>query len=221
MSYADADFPADPYPGARPGGSFVHLDEIGHALGHHTGGWHLAAGDALEDWLTTRGAPGLARRRPVLAYGSNACPAKITWLRTELGLTGPVVALHAECHDLAAVWAAGLRQRDGQRPATLAALPRAVERHAVWLATEEQIRVLDVCEGRGERYHLSRLHSGTVTLEDGTVLGEPLAYTAAGPQRMPLLAGGTPVRTAEVGQAEARLLRGDPATSHGLTVTVL
>ncbi|WP_332461431.1 gamma-glutamylcyclotransferase [Amycolatopsis aidingensis] len=199
----------------------MHLDGIGHALGHREGGWRLTAGEALEAWLTSRGAPGLARRRPVLAYGSNACPAKITWLRAELGLTGPVVALHAECHDLAAVWAAGVRQRDGQRPATLAAMPGTVERHAVWLATEEQLRVLDVCEGRGERYHLSLLHSGTVTLEDGTVLGEPLAYTAAAPARMPLLVDGRPVRTAVAAQARARRLRGDPAASHGLRVTVL
>ncbi|MFB9924805.1 gamma-glutamylcyclotransferase, partial [Amycolatopsis halotolerans] len=46
----------------------MHLDGAGHALDTAPPGWRS--------------------RTPVLAYGSNACPSKITWLRTELGLTG-------------------------------------------------------------------------------------------------------------------------------------
>lgn len=160
-------------------------------------------------------------RVPVLAYGSNACPSKITWLRETFGLAGDVVVARAECTGLSAVWAAGLRGRDARRPATIAAAPGVVEHHAVWFATADQLRVLDVCEGRGERYHLARLHTGAVTLDDGTPVADPLAYVGAAPERLPLLVEGHPVRTAALAQREAITLRGEPAASHGLSVTVL
>ena len=102
----------------------------------------------------------MAARVPVLAFGSNRCPGKLTWLREHLGLAGPVVVLRARVEGLAAVWAAGLRARDGARPATLALVPGAVETHAVWMATPDQVAVLDRCEGRGERYDLVRLATG-------------------------------------------------------------
>jgi hypothetical protein len=159
-------------------------------------------------------------RIPVLAYGSNACPAKITWLRENLGLTGDVTVVRVRCTGMAAVWAAGLRARDGQRTATLAAAPGAVETHAIWLATPEQLAVLDVCEGRGDRYHLARLRSG-VTQLDGTPLPPVLAYVGASPARLPLLVHGAPVRTSALGQAEALALRGIPAPSHGLDVVIV
>lgn len=156
----------------------------------------------------------------MLAYGSNACPAKITWLRENLGLTGDVTVLQVRCTDLAAVWAAGFRARDRQRSATLTAYPGNVENHAVWLATPEQLAVLDVCEGRGERYHLARLSSG-VTLPDGTPLPEVFAYVGASPARMPLLVDGAPVRTSDVPQGKARSLNGVPAPSHGLDIVIV
>lgn len=156
----------------------------------------------------------------MLAYGSNACPSKITWLREELGLTGAVTVLRATCHGLAAVWAAGLRKRDGQRPATLAAMPGATEVHAIWLATPDQLAVLDVCEGRGDRYHLAKLHSGRILLGDGSAV-EALAYVGASAQRMPLLVDGRPVRTADVSQEAAVALVGEPSESDGLDRTVI
>ncbi|AXB45429.1 gamma-glutamylcyclotransferase [Amycolatopsis albispora] len=165
--------------------------------------------------------PDLEGRLPVLAYGSNACPSKITWLRETLGLTGAVTVLHAKCTGLAAVWASGRRVVDDQRPATLAAMPGVVEEHAVWLATPEQLRVLDVCEGRGHRYHLARVHTGEVTLANGAVLPDVLAYVGASAIRLPLLVGGNPVRVADVPQAQAGALIGETATTHGLSVTVI
>ncbi|WP_307795817.1 gamma-glutamylcyclotransferase [Amycolatopsis sp. 195334CR] len=165
--------------------------------------------------------PDLDGRIPVLAYGSNACPSKITWLRRALGLTGAVTVLQAKCTGLAAVWASGRRVVDDQRPATLAAMPGVVEEHAVWLATPEQLRVLDVCEGRGHRYHLARVHTGEVTLANGASLPDVLAYVAASPIRLPLLVDGKPVRTAEMAQAQAGVLTGETATTHGLSVTVI
>ncbi|HEX5402984.1 MAG TPA: gamma-glutamylcyclotransferase [Pseudonocardiaceae bacterium] len=217
MPFLDAAFPADPYPGTRPDHSFVHEGGTGHALLAGPPWCWSVAGVELDDWLAERDAEPLAARSPVLAYGSNANPAKISWLRHALGLTGPVVVLRVRCTGLAAVWATHLRVRDGQRPATLAAEPGRVEWHAVWLATRDQLRVLDVCEGRGERYRLVRLGSGTVTTEDGTELDGVLAYTAAGDLRAPLLVRGSPVRCADVPQAEAVSLVGQQGHD-GLTV---
>lgn len=201
MLFTDAEFPADPYPGARPDCSFVHRDGAGHPLDTAPDGWRTA-------------------RIPVLAYGSNVCPSKITWLRENLGLTGEVVVARARCHGVAAVWASGLRARDGQRPATLAAAPGVTEWHAVWFASQEQLAVLDVCEGRGVRYDLAELRTGGIRLDDGTRLERVYTYVAAGPERMPLLVNGAPVRTAEVPQHEALHLTGKPAPTHGLGADV-
>ncbi|MFD2417362.1 gamma-glutamylcyclotransferase [Amycolatopsis pigmentata] len=201
MIFTDEDFPADPYPGARPETSFVHIGGRGYAL---------------PDTLDVDG------RVPVLAYGSNACPSKVTWLRENLGLPGEVVVLRARCTGIAAVWAAGFRARDGQRTATLTAMPGVTETHAVWLATPEQLAVLDICEGRGKRYHLARL-SGAVVLEDldGSAPRDVFAYVGANQARMPLLVDGRPVRLAESPQAEAIGLAGIAAPSHGLDAVIV
>lgn len=176
----------------------------------------------LDEWLVARGAAPLADRAPVLAYGSNACPSKIAWLRDELRLRGPAVVLRARCAGLSAVWAAGFRVVDDQRPATLAALDDADEVHAVWLATPDQLDVLDVCEGRGKRYELARVRTGSVVLEDGSELDQPLAYVGAVPGgRVPLLVGGEPVRCSDVPQASAVALQGLPAAADGLDYDVL
>lgn len=148
-SASDRDFPEVPYPGAAPPWSYVHLDARSHRLradASALAGWNVGARD-LDGWLAERGQAPAAARVPVLTYGSNRCPSKITWLRRELGLPGAVVVLRARTHGIAAVWAAGFRLRDRQRPAVLAAMPGAVEQHSVWLATPGQVDVLDHCEG--------------------------------------------------------------------------
>ena len=223
----DGEFPADPYPGVAPDFSFVHDDATTRRLQHAEeagGGWRVD-GFAIDAWLARRGAVPLAGRVPVLAYGSNACPSKITWLRTELGLPGPVVALRVSVRGMAAVWAAGRRARDGARPATLSASSAAMltlndtiagrttaEDHHVWLATPEQVAVLDRCEGRGERYDLARLDAATVHDERGVRLDPVLGYWPAAPLRAPLLVDGAPVRLTDMTQDEARDLVGEPAT---------
>ncbi|SHG21642.1 hypothetical protein SAMN05443575_1705 [Jatrophihabitans endophyticus] len=215
------DFPAHPYPGRRPDFSFVQDGEVVHRLEPASGGWSVA-GRPLDDWLGDRGAAPLAAREPVLAYGSNCCPSKIDWLRDELGLRGPVVVVRARVRGLAAVWAAGFRVVDDQRPATLAAVPEADETHAVWFATADQLAVLDVCEGRGARYELARLRSGSIVLADGTELHGALAYVAARPGgRAPLLVDGAMVRCADVAQAVAVGLTGLPAAADGLDVEIV
>ena len=144
--WPDVDHPADPYPGAVPPVSYVHADGVARGIASGA-----VDGLPLDAWLRAQGAAPLAGRLPVLAYGSNRSPSKITWLRRELGLgADPVVVLRARTTGVAAVWAAGLRARDGARPAVLAAAPGVVEDHAVWLATPDQIAVLDRCEGRDD-----------------------------------------------------------------------
>jgi gamma-glutamylcyclotransferase (GGCT)/AIG2-like uncharacterized protein YtfP len=222
MLFRDAEFPADPYPGTRPAHSFVHDDGQGWPLLADPGTpwrWRVegsdddGAGDEgidLDDWLAAHGGEPLAARVPVLGYGSNANPAKLTWLRDTYELTGPVVVLRVRCTGLAAVWAAHLRVRDSQRPATLMADPGRVEWHTVMLATRGQVRALDQCEGRGVRYRLVRLDTGTVAAEDGTDLDGVLAYTAASELRAPLFVAGKPVRCTEIAQAAAMSLTGEP-----------
>ena len=209
-----------PYPGRRPPFSFVHDDATGWELTPDPVApscWRVDGTD-LDEWLAVRDASPLAERVPVLCYGSNACPSKITWLREALGLPGPAVLLGARCTDVAAVWASGLRVVDDQRPATLAAMPGNVEDHAIWWATREQVAVLDRCEGRGERYRLARVDTGEVRLRDGTVVDGPLAYVAAAPRRLPLLVDGKPVRCLDVPQAGAAALTGEPAATDELDV---
>ncbi len=221
-AYPDAAFPADPYPGAVPPFPFVHLDGRSRPL--TVDGRRLVGGAELDPWLLAHGAPPLAARVPVLAYGSNRNPAKITWLRRALGLTGPVVVLRVRTEGLAAVWAAGLRARDGQRTSVLAAAPGVSERHALWLATPDQVAVLDRCEGRGDRYRLVRLGTGAVSVdpggtEDGMPVAAPWCYLGLSSARRPLLVDGRTVRCADLGQAAARALDGDPAPDDGLVAT--
>lgn len=227
--FKDKDFPADPYPGTRPEGSFVHRDQSGwwlHPDNDQPSGWRTENAD-LGVTLEKMGAPSIQDRLPVLAYGSNANPSKITWLRNELGLRGPVIVIRARCNDIAAVWSAGKRARDGQRPAVLAALPGSVEYHTIWLATPAQRRVLDECEGRGQRYRLSWLYAN-IELDNGSRPTRVLAYTAR-PEalgkdveehsnRSPLLVGGELVPCSSVTQEAAVELRGSPADGDGLDV---
>ena len=205
--WPDVDHPAEPYPGAVPPVSYVHADGIARGI---AGG--AVDGLPLDAWLRAQGAAPLAGRLPVLAYGSNRSPSKITWLRRELGLgADPVVVLRARTTGVAAVWAAGLRARDGARPAVLAAAPGVVEDHAVWLATPEQIAVLDRCEGRDERFRLARLRTGTVVVDGAALgpgaplspgLGRAVPAAADGPGAPEELPPGVPAGTRGAGATE-------------------
>ncbi|MGH4018524.1 MAG: UTRA domain-containing protein [Pseudonocardiaceae bacterium] len=236
--FLSRNYPADPYPGARADVSFVELNGAGWVVlpnptsSEAPSGWSVDTGGSssvdLDSWLTGQGAAPIPARLPVLAYGSNTSPGKIAWLREAMGLTGPAVVLEADVEGVAAVWSAGIRARDGQRPAVLAAAPGTTERHAVWLVTSEQRAVLDRAEGRGERYRLAWVHT-PVTLTNGRRIEWVLAYVARpeviGQQveqhlnRSPLLVDGDMVRVADVSHEEARKLTADElADSDGLEV---
>ncbi len=231
--FHDTEYPADPYPGARPATSYVHIDEHGWVLTPDADtdtGWAVVTERAeridLNAWLDQHQAAPIEQRLPVLAYGSNACPSKVSWLRENHGLTGPAIVLRAHLDGAAAVWSAGTRARDGQRPAVLAAMSGISETHAVWWATPQQRRVIDQGEGRGQRYRLAWVRLPT-RLDDGTAYEWVLAYTAR-PEvigqgvpihlnRSPLLRDGELVRVDELDQQQALLLPTDPADRDGLT----
>ncbi|MGW5054836.1 gamma-glutamylcyclotransferase [Actinokineospora sp. NPDC004072] len=216
--FTDADYPAVPYPGARPPVSFAHLDGRGFPLAPDPAagsGWRVGPDD-LDAWLARRSAPPLAERVPLLSYGSNACPSKLTWLRAAHGLGGPVVVLRARTSGVSAVWAAGLRVVDDQRPAVLAAAPGVVEDHALVMAAADQVAAFDKCEGRGDRYHLAAVRTGAVSTEDGATWDRVLAYVGAREIRRPLLVRGSPVPCSAVPQGDAVHLVGATADDDGL-----
>lgn len=213
----DADYPASPYPGARPAFSFAHDEGGGHEV--RPSPWRVGSVD-VDAWLAERSSPPLAARVPLLSYGSNACPSKLTWLRAAHGLAGPVVVLRARSVGVSAVWAAGLRVVDDQRPAVLASAPGVVEDHALIMASVEQVRAFDECEGRGDRYLLADVRC-SVTTEDGARWDTVLAYVGAREVRRPLVVGGRFVACSAVSQVDAVRLVGVPAGSDGLDATAV
>lgn len=205
----------------------MQVDGLSYALSPDAGlpsGWRVIGAGDLDGRLVALGAAPMAGRVPVLAYGSNRNPSKISWMRAERGLTGPVVVLRARTSGLGAVWAAGLRVVDDQRPAVLSAAPSREEEHAVWMAAPEQFAALDRVEGRladPPRYRLGRLRTGTVRAEDGAVVDLPYAYLGLDRTRRPLLVDGAPVFCEDVAQGAARHLHGETATDDGLDAETL
>ncbi|MPY96473.1 MAG: hypothetical protein GEU97_00450 [Actinophytocola sp.] len=241
FTFRDAEYPADPYPGRRAPTSFVHVDGVGYPLTAEPSGYVVSGangsgpdgsgpdgsggsrdvdgrgGVPLDAWLAARGAQPLAGRTPVLAYGSNACPSKLTWLRDNLGFTGPAVALLADCVGYAAVWTTGVRARDNQRTVTLTLMPNVqgvsdtpavTEQHVVLLATDDQLKTLDKCEGAdlscwGEpgradpRYRRELLPDGVVSVAGAALTAPVQAYVGCHPDRLPALVDGVPVRAVE------------------------
>ena len=91
---------------------------------------------------------------------------------------------------------------------TIGAHTTAAEHHHVWLATPEQVAVLDRCESRGERYDLARLDAATVHDERGVRLHPVLGYWPAAPLRAPLLVEGAPMLEGPLADLAASLSRG-------------
>ena len=190
-------------PGTRPAWSFVHEDGHGRPL--------TAVGSVA---LAGRrpGRRRLAGRRaahPVLPRGFRCWPtvpmrnpAKISWLRATLGLTGPAVVLRSgapdwpPCGPRTCGYATASGPRRWQRnragsSSTPCGWPRP-SRCGCWTAARAA-----ACAIAWYAWQQAR-----VTADDGTRLDGVLAYTSAGELRAPLLVDGHPVRCADVPQAD-------------------
>lgn len=209
---AAGEFPQFPYPGQRPEGSWVldaqgrvHPVSVDAAM---SSGWAvstLAEGSVcLDRWLVSQGASPMAGRVPVLSYGSNACPAKALDNRTL-----PAVNLACRMEDLAAAWCAGVRGH-GDVPATLVGVRGHCESAFVTFCTQDDLRRLDVIEGRTSAspvYELVVLEQGRVVLDNGYEVARALAYVGARESRWPLCLRGEVLLLSRASQdAAARLL---------------
>lgn len=220
-------YPELPYPGRRPPRSYVHHNQQAWLLDPNPSapsGWTVTeTSEDLEVFIArlaefeNRPFIPLADRVPILAYGSNINPSKITWQRNNLGMpSDPIIVLYASTVDLAPVWCAGFRMRDRERPSTLTSVAGVQERFSVWLATDEQVKVLDITEWRPVHYCLFRLKgaSGRVRLDGpdgqgtGVAIDDILAYVATSDTYRPLLVSGSPVMIRDVPQEKARILQG-------------
>jgi hypothetical protein len=182
-------FGVDPYcyPGTRPDGSYAVSDHEVWGLDGVDGGWvDRDTGDRID----------LADRALVLAYGSNADPAKLS-----ARLTGTVFALRCLVRDHAAVWCNGRRRGDGAVVATIESDPGRIEQHHVLAVTLEQLVEMDRWEGHPDRYRRDRF-GGPVLLESGAAPDEVWVYVGTEACRQALRIDGRSLRVAEHGHAD-------------------
>jgi hypothetical protein len=135
----DVTIPAEAdYPGLRPTGSW-HLQPNGQLHGLD------ATGSGSRD-RTTGKTIDLSGRDWVLAYGSNANPAK---LLAKAGFFGgnSVIALPAAVFGWAAAWCDARRGTDGSVVATLVRVAGRVEVHPVLALTPHQLDAMDAWAG--------------------------------------------------------------------------
>ena len=198
-------YPALPYPGERPGHAYLQSDgRVLRLVRRSDRSWAVPGSGALDSWLTARGCAALQGRRPLLCYGSNACPSKLQDLRERHGLPGPVVMTPCTVSGLAAAWCAGERVVDRAVPATLVAAEGS-EEHFLWWVAPEQWSAIDRCEGRRERYDLVGVPAAQVCDDLGREVPDVLAYVGRARQRRPMLdAGGRPLLVRLVDQQHAR-----------------
>ena len=182
-------FAVDPYcyPGTRPDGSYAVSDDEVWGIDAVDGGWvDRDTGDRVD----------LADRAPVLAYGSNADPAKLA-----ARLTGTVFALRCAVSDHAAVWCNARRHRDRVVVATIEADPGRTEQHHVLAVTPEQLVEMDGWEGHPDWYRRARF-AGPVLLESGAVADDVWVYVGTQARRPALRIDGRSLRVAEHCQAD-------------------
>lgn len=179
------DYPPDPYPGARPPGSWrLTGDGRLHAL-------RSTGGSQWEDAAT--GEPvSLDGRELVLGYGSNANPYKL-----QQWLSGDVLALAVTVEGWAAVWCSA-RRGSGDVVCTLAPVPATRERHVVLAVTTAQRQLMDRWEGH-PGWYARQPFTGRLTYDDGTPPATAVAVYLGTPTRRPVLrVAGAPLRCADV-----------------------
>lgn len=228
-----AEWPEHPYPGVRPGMSFVlDNDQTLRVLTPDqtmASGWRVGADPAtvmcLDAWLVARNQAPLADRTALLAYGSNANPSKLASWPTLL----PAVVLRCTVTDAAAAWCNGTRAR-GDVPATLVAAPGVRESHSVMFVTPEHLKVIDGFEGRTpgrtrNRYELLALTECSVTLENGQPVTDVYAYVGGHEERHPLADPSDPDRgilfTGSIDQSQAAVIVRSGGGRHAASVKPL
>ena len=182
-------FAVDPYsyPGTRPDCSYAVSDHEVWGIDAVDGGWvGRDTGDSID----------LADRALVLAYGSNADPAKLS-----ARLTGTVFALRCLVHDHTAVWCNARRHADRAVVATIEPDPGCTEQHHVLAVTSEQLAEMDRWEGHPDWYRRDRF-AGLVLLESGTVTDDVWVYVGTEARRPALRIDGRSLRVAEHCQAD-------------------
>lgn len=181
------------YPGLRPIGSWW-LDPNGglHGLDATGSGW--------SDRTTGEGVD-LSGRHWVLAYGSNADPAK---LASKVGFFGghSVFAVRAAVLGWAAAWCAARRSADRSVVATLVPAPGRVEVHPVLGLTAHQLEAMDRWEGHPDCYRRVR-HEGPVLLEPDRPADDVHVYLGTRRRRPALMVAGRYVLCAEVPYQDA------------------
>lgn len=166
------------YPFARPDHSYCTDGETVTVMPDTFSAFTVAA----DELLTQRGVPVLAERTPVVAYGANASPVKLTGkmggkftpeeLRGELQI---VPSIMAEMDETAIVW----HGKPGQTGSVFAELYRSPETAGVvsscfvQFLTNEQIALLHASEG--VTYHFAPL---SVRVGSDSHQMEALAYVA-------------------------------------------
>ncbi|PRX99588.1 hypothetical protein [Allonocardiopsis opalescens] len=161
---------ADPlgYPGVRPDRSGLLTGDgfapLRPAAGAPLGEWAVEPGGTLARRLAAAGAPALDVRRPVLAVGANAAPAR---LRRKFDGRAPMEApmVLAEVRGLEPGVSAHVN-RAGYLPAAPVARPGAAGRLFVLWLTAEQLRVLDATEPNYRRRAITA-DRATVLLPSG------------------------------------------------------
>lgn len=182
-------FAVDPYcyPGTRPDGSYAVSDHEVWGIDAASGGWVARdTGERID----------LADRALVLAYGSNADPAKLA-----ARLTGTVFALRCLIRDHAAVWCNARRHADRAVVATIEADLGHIEQHHILAVTPEQLVEIDRWEGHPDRYRRDRF-GGPVLLESGAVPDSVWVYVGTEQHRPALRVDGRSLRVAEHCQAD-------------------
>jgi hypothetical protein len=180
METTRLNFPAHPYPGARPNTSFV-VNRAGlvHTLLRDLltpSGWRLKLnGQCLEQWLVDQGAEPLSARVPVLSYGSNACPSKILRNHDRHGVSLPSVNIRCAVRG----WGAVHAEREcmaGHVPATLVPLPGRREHHFLTYVLREDLKGLDRVEGAPHYYERTVMPPGSVIAPGRRILDDVSVY---------------------------------------------
>lgn len=174
-------FPAKPYPGIRPEGSFIVKDGLVRGLDPAADGWVCrATGETVS----------IEGLNLMLAYGSNGNPAKLA------ENLGTAIAIRCAVRDHAAVWC-DARRREGSVVATLAPVPEIVEEHHVLALTDDELILVDRWEGHPNVYERQTMPAGSVLLESGAIPHEVLVYVGTERKRPRLWVNGEFWRTAE------------------------